>query len=95
MTPEEKLDALFSVQTPPARDLAFRAAVAERIARRRAVLQVATTAPVAVAGTAALWGLQPVLASLGPVLAPSATALALCALVAATALWTARRVSAA
>ncbi|RZJ18167.1 MAG: hypothetical protein EON91_06310 [Brevundimonas sp.] len=95
MTPEEKLHALFSVQTPPVRDLAFRAAVAERIARRRAVSQVVTTAPVVIAGTAALWGLQPVLTTLGPALAPSATALALCALVAATALWTARRVSAA
>jgi len=64
MTPEQKLHALLAEAAPPARDPAFEAAVAERIARRRAFASVAAAAPWAVVGASLLWGLQPVLAAL-------------------------------
>lgn len=57
MTPEEKLAALFAAEAPPARDLAFEARVAERVAARRALGRSLAAAPMAVAAAAALWGL--------------------------------------
>jgi hypothetical protein len=95
MTPEARLARLLAADAPPARDYLFAAAVAERIARRRAWATVAALAPWAVAATAALWGLQPVVGpmadSLGEALTPAATALALAALSAVSALWLSRR----
>lgn len=60
MTPERKLQSLFAEEAAPTRDRVFEALVAKRIARRRAVATVAASAPMAVAGGALLWGLQPV-----------------------------------
>lgn len=91
MTPENKLNALFAAEAPPARDLTFRVAVAERIARRRAVMQTATAAPLAVAAAATLWGLQPVAAAMAEPLAQVAGMTVFGALTVAAGLWTARR----
>lgn len=57
MTPEEKLAALFAAEAPPARDLAFEARVAQRVAARRAWTRGLAATPLAVAAAAALWGL--------------------------------------
>ena len=98
MTPEDTLNRLFAAQRPPARDLAFETAVAERIARRRAWGAVGAMAPWAVAATAALWGLQPVAATLGQTLgqalAPTAAMLVLGGLTAVAALRLTRRFNA-
>lgn len=64
MTPEQKLAALFAADAPPARDYAFEADVAERIARRRAWLTVVALAPWALIAGIVLWALQPVLSGL-------------------------------
>lgn len=99
MTAEDRLERWLADTAPPARDLAFEAAVAERIARRRAWATAGALTPWAVAAGAALWGLQPVAAdlgrSLGPAmgqaLAPAGAMLVLGAVTAATALGAARR----
>ena len=57
MTPEEKLAAIFAAEAPPARDLAFEARVAQRVAARRAWTRGLAAAPLATAAAAALWGL--------------------------------------
>lgn len=71
MTPEEKLNALFAAEAAPTRDLMFETAVAERVARERAVRRVAAMAPWAAASGAGLLGVQPALAVLAETLAPS------------------------
>lgn len=68
MTPDRKLQALFAEDAPPARDYAFEAAVAQRVARRRAVLSVVAMIPWAIVAACVLWGLRPVVAPLGEVL---------------------------
>lgn len=55
MTAEERLKLLLNADRAPARDLAFEVAVAERIARRRAVLSVAALTPLTAAAAGALW----------------------------------------
>ena len=55
MTPERKLAALFAAEAPPARDFAFQAAVARRIAARRAWMTVVALLPWTIAATALLW----------------------------------------
>ncbi|MBN8528102.1 MAG: hypothetical protein J0M36_02560 [Caulobacterales bacterium] len=98
MTPEDKLNRLFAAQTPPARDLAFEIALAERIALRRAWATAGTMVPWAIAATAALWGLQPVIGvlgeTLGQILTPTMTALTLGGLTAVSALALNRRFNA-
>jgi len=98
MTPETKLKALFATARPAARDHAFEARVAEKVARRRAWATVGALAPWAVAATAALWGLQPIVgplaASLGPVMEPAGLTLAGTAITAAVSLWLSCRFSA-
>lgn len=95
MTPEQKLAALFAAEAPPARDYAFQAAVAQRIAKRRAWMTVGALVPWAIAGAALLWGLNPVVAplaqSLEAMIEPSALVLAGAAAAAVAALWLARR----
>ncbi len=91
MTPEGKLNALFAADAPPPRDLAFRLAVAERIARRRAVMRTLTAAPPAAAAAATLWGLQPVAAAMAEPLAQAAGVAAFAGATALTGLWAARR----
>lgn len=65
MTPEAKLKALFASARPAARDYAFEAVVAEKVARRRAWARVGAMTPWAVAGVAGLWAVQP---AMGPFL---------------------------
>ena len=96
MTPEQKLHALLAEPAPPARDPAFEAAVAERIARRRAFASVAAAAPWAVVGASLLWGLQPVLAALqagAEALNPAAILVAASAVAAGTAMAVVRRLT--
>lgn len=91
MTPEQKLSALFAADAPPARDYAFEADVAERIARRRAWLTIAALAPWAIVAGIVLWALQPVLAGLSVELAtliqPLAIVLGVSAAAIAAGLW--------
>lgn len=67
MTAEEKLKLLLNADRAPARDLAFEVAVAERIARRRAVLSVAALTPLAAGAATVLWACQPVVDQLAGV----------------------------
>jgi hypothetical protein len=59
MTPDQKMAALFASETPPARDFAFEAVMAQRIAARRMWARIAAMIPLTVAAAAGLWGLQP------------------------------------
>lgn len=81
MTPEERLDAFFAEATPPARDLAFQAGVAERVARRRAFATVGALIPWTVAAMVLCWAIGPMMApvvrGLGQTLAPAAAILML------------------
>jgi hypothetical protein len=97
MTPEQKLQALFATEAPPARDYAFQAQVAQRIALRRAWMTVAALVPWGIAGMAILWALIPVVGPLGQDIAaliPAAGMLAGVAVSAGAALWLSRRFSA-
>ena len=91
MTPEQKLAALFAADAPPARDYAFEADVAERIARRRAWLTLVALTPWALIVGIVRWALQPVLAGLSVELAvliqPLALVLGASAVAVAVGLW--------
>ncbi|MFA4892391.1 hypothetical protein [Brevundimonas sp.] len=98
MTPDQKLQALFAAETPPARDYAFQARLAQRIALRRAWMTVAALIPWGVAAIAVLWALRPVVGPLTEdigALIPAAAMLAGVAVSAVAALSLARRFSAA
>jgi|GEM_PF-886441 len=81
MTPEDKLTAFFAETTPPARDLAFQAVVAERVARRRAFATVGALIPWTIAAIVLCWAIgpmiEPVVEGLGQTLAPAAVILML------------------
>lgn len=98
MTPERKLAVLFAAEAPPARDLAFQAGVARRIAARRAWMTVGALIPWTIAATALLWGLSPVVAplaeSIAAALEPTAMVLATALGAGLAARWLARRFSA-
>lgn len=98
MTPEDKLSRWFASQTPPARDLAFEASVAERIALRRAWATAGALAPWAIAATAILWALAPLIEPLGQaagaILAPAVATVALGLLTLVAARWMDRRFNA-
>lgn len=98
MTPEQKLAALFAAEAAPARDLLFETAVAERVARERAVRRVVAMTPWAAAAAAGLLGVQPavgVLAeSLGPSLTPATMILGAGLGAGLAAVWLVRRLSA-
>ena len=64
MTPEDKLNALFAADRPRTPDYVFQAAVARKMAVRRAWLTVLAMAPWAIAAAAGLWALQPVIGPL-------------------------------
>lgn len=78
---DRALAAFFAEASPPARDLAFEARVAGKIARRRAMATVGALVPWTIAASVLLWALGPLLApvveSLAETLAPAATILAL------------------
>ena len=59
MTPDQKMAVLFAAEAPPARDFAFEAVMAQRIAARRLWARIAAMIPLTVAAAAGLWGLQP------------------------------------
>lgn len=97
MTPEQKLQALFTAEAPPARDHAFQARVAQRIALRRAWMTVVALVPWGVAATTVLWALIPVIEPLTrelTTLMPAAIALAGVAVSAVAAQALSRRFSA-
>lgn len=79
MTPEDTLAAFFAEATPPARDLAFQAVVAERVARRRAFAAVGALIPWTIAAIVLCWAIGPmmgpVLDGLGHTLVPAAAIL--------------------
>lgn len=81
MTPEDKLAAFLAEATPPGRDLAFQAVVAERVARRRAFATVGALIPWTIAAIVLCWAIGPmmgpVLDGLGRTLAPAAAILML------------------
>ena len=81
MTPEDKIAAFFAEATPPVRDLAFQAVVAERVARRRAFATVGALIPWTIAAIALCWAIGPmmgpVIEGLGQTLAPAAVILML------------------
>lgn len=99
MTPERKLAALFAAEAPPARDYVFEAVVARRIAARRAWMTVGALVPWAIAATALLWGLSPVVGpfveSLEAAAAPTALVLTMVAGTLLAARWMSRRFNAA
>jgi hypothetical protein len=99
MTPEQKLAALFAAEAPPSRDYVFQAAVAQRIAARRAWLTVAALLPWAIAGAAVLWALAPMAGGLvrafATIVPPLGAGLTVAAVAGAAALWLSRRFSAA
>ncbi len=84
MTPDDKLAAFFAEAAPPSRDLSFQAAVAERVALRRAFATVGALIPWTIAAIVLCWAiepmLEPVVEGLGRTLAPAAAILALTAL---------------
>lgn len=97
MTPEQKLQALFAAEALPARDYAFQARIAQRLALRRAWMTVTALVPWVVAAVAILWALIPVVGPLAEDIAaliPAAAMLAGVAVSAAAALALARRFSA-
>src|SRR5690606_23291551 len=86
MTPEQKLELVLADGAEAGRDVAFSAAVMERVARRRAWLTAAAAAPWALIAAVVLWALYPVvrlpaeqvvagLSGAGMILALTATAL--------------------
>ena len=81
MTPDERLAAFFAEATPPSRDLAFQAMVAERVARRRAFATVGALIPWTIAAIVLCWAIGPmigpVVEGLGQTLAPAAVILML------------------
>ena len=81
MTPEDKLAAFFAEATPPVRDLAFQAELAERVARRRAFATVGALIPWTIAAIVLCWAIGPmmgpVIEGLGQTLAPAAVILML------------------
>lgn len=82
MPPEQELETLFALDAAPRRDPAFEAMVAKRIARRRAVVNVAASAPLAIAGVSMIWGLRPVWTNwVDGVVIPGQEASVLCAAV--------------
>lgn len=76
MTPEQKLQALFTAQNPPAQDFGFEIVVLDRIAKQRAVTRFTHLAMIMMVGggllASMMWALQtgrvvlvvPVLASI-------------------------------
>lgn len=84
MTLEDRLNAFFAEATPPARDFAFQAGVAERVARRRAFATVGALIPWTIAAIVLCWAVGPMMApvieGLGQTLAPAAAILGLTAL---------------
>lgn len=97
MTPDAKLDALFAAARPPARDYAFEATVAERVARHRAWGAFLALTPWIIAAGAVFWALRPALAplleSIGPAFQPVGATLVGAGLIAAFALWAVGRFS--
>ena len=99
MTPEAKLAALLAAAEPPARDFAFEAEVARRVALRRAWLSALAFVPWALIASLLLWAIArtvgPELAEMTRMLAPLAYAVLIAAGAAAGAFWGARSLNAA
>ena len=97
MTPDQKLQALFSADRPPARDYAFEAEVARRVAVRRAWLTALALVPWSGIAALLLWALdsalEPVVGDLAVSTVPLAMALTLAGSSVAALLWLTRRFS--
>ncbi len=66
---DARLKAALAYDAPPGRDLAFQAAVMEKVARRRLWLSLAYMAPVLFAAMAVLWSVAPAVEPLASELA--------------------------
>ena len=97
MTPDQKLDALFSADRPAARDYVFEVEVARRVAVRRAWLTALALAPWSAVMAFLLWLLNdafaPVAGGLAVVTLPLAMSLTLAGTGVAAAFWLTRRFS--
>jgi hypothetical protein len=97
MTPDQKLEALFSADRPPARDYAFEIEVARRVAARRAWLTLLALIPWTGVAALLLWALdaalRPVIGGLADSALPLAMALTLAGSGVAAVLWLTRRFS--
>jgi hypothetical protein len=80
---DERLGALFALDEPPARDLAFSAAVIEKLVRRQFQEDVLLLSGATLVGAGVLWAvwpsLQPALVAVSQGLAPAIAVLALVA----------------
>lgn len=63
MSDDTRLQKLWALDEPPARDAGFEFAVMARLLRRRLWIDIATLAPIAVGAGFALWALAPLLGS--------------------------------
>ncbi|HYC69458.1 hypothetical protein [Brevundimonas sp.] len=99
MTPDQKLEALFAADRPPARDYAFEVEIARRVAKRRAWLTALALLPWSGVAALLLWALDaalaPVFGGLAAAAVPLAMPLALAGTGVAAAVWLTRRFSAA
>lgn len=97
MTPDQKLEALFLADRPPARDYAFEIDVARRVAVRRAWLTGFALVPWSAIAALLLWALDsalaPVMAGFATSAVPLAMTLTLAGTGVAAALWLSRRFS--
>lgn len=86
LTVEDRLARAFALDDPPARDVAFRLEVMERVARRQFRESVLMLIPPALAAAVLLWALAPVLQPLAEGLSiglwPALPAIAVAAFVA-------------
>jgi hypothetical protein len=102
MSPDEKMKALFRSETPPTRDFAFEAVIAQKVAARRMWATIIAMIPPTVAVAVGLWGLRPMLVSVAqmiPISSSNALTMtlstaALAGVAALGVIWSARRFSA-
>lgn len=64
MSDDSRLQALWALDEPPARDPAFEFAVMERVLRRRLWIDMAALAPIIAGAGVVLWSLMPLLGGL-------------------------------
>jgi hypothetical protein len=80
---DERLKALFALDEPPSRDVAFSTVVIEKLVRRQFHEDVALLSAATLVGASVLWavwpGLQPALVAVSQGLAPAIAVLALVA----------------
>ena len=74
--PEQLLTQLWALDEPPERDPVFVLGTMERVAQRRFWMGVLALVPIAVAASAVLWALSPVIAAVARATVPDGAMLA-------------------